>query len=108
MPIDNNLVENAIRPFVMGRKNWLFSGSPLGAHANSVLYSIIETAKACGHEPYWYLRYLFEKLPHAKTDDEVHSLLPYNVTPAEIPSRLNIQNILETILVFKEKETQSA
>ena len=108
VPIDNNLVENAIRPFVMGRKNWLFSGSPRGAHASSVLYSIIETAKACGHEPYWYLRYLFEKLPHAKTDEELRSLLPYNVTPTEIPSRLNIQGILETILSFKEKETKSA
>lgn len=51
LPIDNNAVENAIRPFVLGRKNWLFSGSPRGARASSILYSIIETAKNCGHEP---------------------------------------------------------
>ena len=44
IPIDNNPAENAIRPFVIGRKNWLFSGSPRGAHASAILYSLIETA----------------------------------------------------------------
>ena len=60
LPIDNNLVENAIRPFVVGRKNWLFSGSPRGAHASAALYTIIESAKGNGLEPYWYLRFLFD------------------------------------------------
>lgn len=60
---DTNGVENAIRPFVLGRKNWLFSGSPRGAHASATLYSLMETAKANGIEPYRYLRYLFTKLP---------------------------------------------
>ena len=60
---DNNSCEQAIRPFVIGRKNWLFSGSPRGAAASALLYSLIETAKANGREPYWYLRELFEKLP---------------------------------------------
>ena len=54
---DTNAVENAIRPFVIGRKNWLFSGSPLGAPASAGLYSIIETAKANGHEPYAHLHH---------------------------------------------------
>ncbi len=63
---DTNHIENAIRPFVIGRKNWLFSGSPVGAHASSTLYSLIETAKANGIEPYRYLRYIFVKLPLAK------------------------------------------
>ena len=56
---DNNLAENAIRPVVVGRKNWLFSGTPEGAQASACLYSLIETAKAYNLEPYKYLRYLF-------------------------------------------------
>ncbi len=58
--IDNNVAENTIRPFVIGRKNWLFSGTPAGAKASASLYSLIETAKANKLEPYAYLRYLFE------------------------------------------------
>ena len=72
---------NAIRPFVVGRKNWLFSGSPRGAHASAGIYSIIETARANGLEPYWYLRYLFEKLPVCKCDDEVRSIMPNRIDP---------------------------
>jgi transposase len=79
---DNNLVENAIRPFVVGRKNWLFSGHPEGASASSGLYSLIETAKANDLEPYRYLRYLFEKLPHAETNDDFLALLPYHLDAA--------------------------
>jgi transposase len=76
---DNNLAENAIRPFVVGRKNWLFAATPDGAHASAALYSIIETAKANGLEPYWYLRYLFERLPGANTKQEHRKLLPQYV-----------------------------
>ena len=57
--MDNNLAENAIRPFVIGRKNWLFSHSVKGVKASANLYSIIETAKANGLEPYAYLRHIF-------------------------------------------------
>lgn len=84
IPIDNNLVENAIRPFVVGRKNWLFSGSPDGAKASAAFYSLIETAKVCGLEPYWYLRYLFERLPFAQGKDELRDLLPQRLDPAKI------------------------
>ena len=76
---DNNLVENAIRPFVVGRKNWLFSGSPTGAEASAAIYSLIETAKANGLEPYRYLRYLFQRLPEAKVEEDYRALLPQNV-----------------------------
>jgi transposase len=76
---DNNLAENAIRPFVLGRKNWLFAATPDGAHASAALYSIIETAKVNGLEPYWYLRYLFERLPKAKSKKEHKKLLPQYV-----------------------------
>lgn len=77
---DNNLTENAIRPFVMGRKNWLFSNTPRGAHSSAILYSLIESAKANGLEPYKYLRYLFEKLPLAESKDDFRALLPDQVT----------------------------
>lgn len=79
LPMDNNLAENAIRPFVLGRKNWLFADTPAGAHASAGLYSLIETARANGLEPYWYLRYLFERLPLAQTDDDLKILLPQYV-----------------------------
>ncbi|NDY74534.1 IS66 family transposase [Desulfobacter hydrogenophilus] len=74
--LDNNMAENTIRPFVIGRKNWLFSVTPEGAAASAALYSLIETAKANGLEPYWYFRYLLEKLPDAMTEDDYKALLP--------------------------------
>jgi len=77
---DNNAAENAIRPFVVGRKNWLFAGHPNGAHASATLYSLIETAKACGLDAYQYLRFLFEKLPYAQTGEDLKALLPQNLT----------------------------
>jgi len=77
---DNNAAENAIRPFVVGRKNWLFAGSPNGADAAATLYSLIETAKACGLDPYQYLRLLFEKIPYAHSEADFAALLPKNVT----------------------------
>ena len=64
---DNNVAENAIRPFAVGRKNWLFSGSPNGAKASATIYSLIETAKANGLNPYEYLLHIFEKLPDRKS-----------------------------------------
>jgi transposase len=76
---DNNAAENAIRPFVIGRKNWLFSNTPNGAAASATIYSLIESAKANGLEPYRYLRYLFTKLPEAKTEYELGKLLPTEV-----------------------------
>jgi transposase len=82
--ISNVLCENAIRPFVIGRKNWLFSDTPAGAHASAKLYGIIETAKANGLEPYAYLRLIFEKLPQATTPADIAALLPWYVAPAAL------------------------
>jgi transposase len=81
--MDNNLVENDIRPFVVGRKNWLFFDQPGGAEAGATLYSLIETAKANGLEPSQYLLYLFDKLPglDSSCDDQLRALLPMNLTP---------------------------
>jgi len=78
IPIDNNKIENAIRPFVIGRKNFLFSGSPRGADASATLYTLVETAKVNGLEPWAYLNYLFEKLPAAKSEQALLALLPQN------------------------------
>ena len=84
LEIDNNSAENAIRPFVVGRKNWLFSASVKGVKASANLYSLIETAKANGLEPYAYLRYLFTALPKAETVEVIEALLPGNVDPDQI------------------------
>jgi len=86
IPIDNNRAENAIRPFVIGRRNWLFSGSPRGAHASATLYSLIETAKANQLEPWAYLNYLFEKLPTAKSEQALLALLPQNLKMEDLGS----------------------
>jgi transposase len=94
IPISNILVENAIRPFVIGRKNWMLSGSPRGAEASAVLYSLVETAKANGLEPYWYLRYLFELLPLAAGDADIIRLAPNNATVEEISTFFKSQNIV--------------
>ena len=79
LSIDNNSAENAIRPFVIGRKNWLFSDTPKGAKASAALYSLIETAKANGLEPYGYLRQVFKELPAAQTLAQIEALLPWNL-----------------------------
>ena len=81
--IDNNAAENAIRPFVIGRKNWLFSGSPAGASSSALLYSLIETAKANNLEPYAYLRFLFEKLP-ITPEDKYKNLLPTSLSQNDL------------------------
>lgn len=87
---DNNQAERAIRPFVVGRKNWLFAKSPKGATASSICYSIIETAKANNLKTFQYLTYLFEKLPNIDiTDSEVlDQLMPWsNSIPDNLKSK---------------------
>ena len=83
---DNNAVERAIRPFVIGRKNWLFSNTPRGACASARMYSLIESAKANSLEPYAYLRYLFSKLPGTKDADSMKKLLPCYIEKDQILS----------------------
>jgi hypothetical protein len=79
LPIDNNRCENAIRPFVIGRKAWLFSDTPAGAHSSAVIYSLVQTAKANGLEPYTWLRRVLRDLPSANTVEDVEALLPWNL-----------------------------
>jgi transposase len=82
LPIDNNRAENAIRPFVIGRKNWVFSDTPKGATASAQIYSLVETAKANGQEPYAYLRHILERLPQVNSVEGYEALLPWNCSPA--------------------------
>ena len=77
--ISNILAENAIRPFAIGRKNWLFADTPKGAKASALYYSLIETAKANGLDPFDYLRTMLKQLPYATTVEEMEALLPWNI-----------------------------
>jgi hypothetical protein len=77
LAIDTNLAENAIRPFALGRRNWLFADTVKGAKASAALYSIVSTARAKGLEPYAYLRKLFAELPTAKSVEDFEVLLPF-------------------------------
>lgn len=80
LEISNNRGERAIKPFVIGRKNWLFNNSPKGATASAIIYSVIETAKANNLSPFQYLQYLFEKLPNIDVEDtdQIDQLLPWS------------------------------
>ena len=84
LELSNNRAERSIKPFVIGRKNWLFSNTEKGADASAMFYSIIETAKENGLKPYEYLKYIFETAPNMDITDSdlVKDLLPWNV-PAE-------------------------
>jgi len=78
--ISNNLAENSIRPFTVGRKNWLFAGSPAGADASATVYTLVETAKANGLNPHKYLEYLLRHIPsmvYQKGEEILESLLPW-------------------------------
>jgi len=79
LDIDNNAVERAIRPFVIGRNNWIFSDTVKGAQASANLYSLVETAKLNGLEPYRYLLHVFKELPAAQTLNDIEQLLPWRV-----------------------------
>jgi transposase len=78
-PIDNNACENAIRPFVIGRRNWLFADTVAGANASANLYSLLQTCIANGIDGYGYLRALLVELPKATTIDDFDALLPWNL-----------------------------
>lgn len=89
LAIDNNAVENDIRPFCVGRRNWLFSDSVAGARSSANLYSLIATAKASSLEPYAYLRHVFTELPKADCVEAIEALLPYRLDPSRLTSNPN-------------------
>lgn len=78
-PIDNNACENSIRPFVIGRRNWLFADTVAGANASANLYSLLQTCAANGVDGYRYLRALLVALPKAQTVDDYEALLPWSI-----------------------------
>jgi len=77
--ISNVLAENAIRPFVIGRKAWLFADTPAGAKESALYYTLIETAKANGLEPYAYLSHVIGKMADVETVEQWEALLPWNM-----------------------------
>jgi transposase len=77
LELDNNRCERAVKPFVIGRKNWLFANTPKGARASATIYSIVETARANGLRPFDYLTFLFERLPNLESSASLDSLLPW-------------------------------
>jgi transposase len=80
----NNSAENAIRPFVIGRKNWMFSGTPRGAESSAILYSLVESAKLHKLSVYEYFHYILKKIPYVSRKTDFESFLPYNLTPDTI------------------------
>ncbi|MGH8612695.1 MAG: IS66 family transposase, partial [Gammaproteobacteria bacterium] len=81
VPPDNNRVENAIRPFALGRRSWLFMDTQTGARASANLYSLVGSCRANGIEPHAYFDYLYTHLPEATTLEQLEALLPWNVKP---------------------------
>jgi DNA-binding transcriptional regulator WhiA len=84
LDIDNNAIERAIRPFVIGHNNWLFADTVRGVKASANLYSLIETAKLNGLEPYRYLCRVFEELPKAQSLHDIEQLLPWQIDKASV------------------------
>ena len=80
LEFSNNADERAVKPFVIGRKNWLFANTPRGAKASAIIYSLVETAKANGVNPYEYLQAVLTRLPALETrrlEEELDALLPW-------------------------------
>lgn len=90
LSIDNNPAENAIRPFCVGRRNWLFADTQDGAVASANFYTMVETAKANGINPYAYLKHVFTELPKAKTVQDMEALLPWNVSAEQLADMLRV------------------
>ena len=84
LPIDINPAERAIKPLVIGRKAWLFGDTPKRATASAQIYSLVETAKVIGKEPYSWQLHVLERLPHARSVAYYEALLPWNCSP-EMP-----------------------
>ena len=78
LEIDNNASERGIKTFATGRKNWLFADQPEGAHASAIIYSLIQTCKIHGIEPYAYFKYVLTHIPNAVTPEQLIALLPFN------------------------------
>ena len=85
LPIDNNWVENRIRPIALGRSNWLFAGSLRAGKRAAAIMSLIQSARLNGHDPYRYLKDVLDRLP-TQPASRISDLLPHNWRPATLPS----------------------
>ncbi len=92
LELSNNRIENSVRPFAVGRRNWLFFNTKKGAESSAIVYSIIETAVANGLKPYEYLKFLFEQLPNSTTS-QMQSLLPWS---ENLPDKLRAPKLKES------------
>jgi transposase len=88
LPISNIHTEHVAKTIAVARKNYLFADTPSGATASGRLFSVLETARANGHNPHEYMTVLLAELPNATTVEEMEALLPWNITPAEIRRRI--------------------
>lgn len=94
LEIDNNRAERAIKPFVIGRKNWLFHGNDIGAHAGSILFSLIETCKYHKVDVFSWLKYVLSIIRTTHTCDDLEKLLPYNINPQLLNNMRTIPQLI--------------
>jgi hypothetical protein len=94
LELDNNLSERTIKPFVIGRKNWLFHGNDLGAKAGSILFSLIETCKQNKIETFSWFKYVLTHIRQANTLKQLEQLLPYNIDPALLTDMRSLPNLI--------------
>lgn len=94
LEIDNNLSERSIKPFVIGRKNWLFHGNDVGAHAGSILFSLIETCKYHQVDVFSWLKYALANVRQAHTVEQLEKLLPYNIDQQLLSDMRSLPNLI--------------
>lgn len=99
LEIDNNKSERSIKPFVIGRKNWLFHGNDIGAQAGSILFSLIETCKQHKVDVFSWLKYVLANIHRAETVEKLEKLLPYNIDPELLN---NMRSIPELVMPQKD------
>jgi len=94
LEIDNNKSERSIKPFVIGRKNWMFHGNDVGARAGSILFSLIETCKQNKVEVFSWIKYVIANIHKAKTVEQLEKLLPYNIDPLLLTDMRSIPQLI--------------
>lgn len=94
LDIDNNLSERAIKPFVIGRKNWLFAGNELGATAGGILFSLIETCKHHQIDVFSWLKYSLSHIQQAHSLEQLEALLPYNINPLLLDNMRSLPELI--------------
>lgn len=94
LEIDNNRTERSIKPFVIGRKNWLFYGNKTGANAGAILYSLIETCKQHKVDVFAWLKYALTHIQYAETMEQLDGLLPYHVSQSSLENMRSLPTLV--------------